>query len=92
VSASATTIVYDTRSATVDLSGGVQLERGPDQLSSNQVRYNLDQRRITANGSGAGQVQITITPPPPEKEEDSVKSGQNTPAPAPDRRPTLKPR
>jgi lipopolysaccharide export system protein LptA len=94
VSASAATIVYDTRSATVDLSGGVQLARGTDQLTSDQVRYNLDARRITANGSGAGQVQITITPPAPEKEpQGTVNSGQNKPAPAPARRTqSLKPR
>ena len=64
VSASANTIVYDTRTATVELTGGVQLARGSDQLVGGQVRYNLAQRRISAAGSGAGQVQLTITPPP----------------------------
>jgi lipopolysaccharide transport protein LptA len=63
VSASAERIVYDTRTATVDLSGGVQLARGTDQLSSGQVRYYVAARRITASGSDAGQVHITITPP-----------------------------
>ena len=50
VSASASQIVYDTRTATVELSGG-------------QVRYNLEARRISAAGSGESQVQLTITPP-----------------------------
>lgn len=63
VSASATQIVYDTRTSTVDLSGGVQLARGTDQLSSGQVRYNIAARRITASGEGDGQVHITIQPP-----------------------------
>jgi lipopolysaccharide export system protein LptA len=63
VSASAAQIIYDTRSATVDLSGGVQLARGTDQLSSGQVRYNLAARRITASGDASGQVHITIQPP-----------------------------
>jgi len=63
VSASAERIVYDTRTATVDLSGGVQLARGADQLSSGQVRYDVAARRITASGSGEGQVHITINPP-----------------------------
>jgi lipopolysaccharide transport protein LptA len=76
VSASAAQIVYDTRTATVDLSGGVQLERGTDQLSSANVRYNLAARRITANGSGDGQVHLTITPP---------REGDKPPAPAPAR-------
>lgn len=65
ISASAAQIVYDTRNATVELSGGVQLARGTDQLTSSQVSYNLAARRISATGAGDGQVQITITPPPP---------------------------
>jgi len=79
VSASAAQIVYDTGSATVELSGGVQLARGTDQLTSSQVRYNLAARRITASSGGEGQVQITITPPPPQDE---------APAAAPSRPPT----
>jgi lipopolysaccharide transport protein LptA len=63
VSASASQIVYDTRTATVELSGGVQLARGSDQLSGGQVRYTLEARRISAAGSGESQVQLTITPP-----------------------------
>lgn len=63
VSASAAQIIYDTRTSTADLSGGVQLARGTDQLTSEQVRYNLAARRITASGSGDGQVHITIQPP-----------------------------
>jgi lipopolysaccharide transport protein LptA len=73
LSASAAQIVYDTRTATVELSGGVQLARGGDQLSGGQVRYSLAARRISADGSGGGQVQLTITPPAPGE----------TPAPAP---------
>ena len=78
VSASATQIVYDTRTATVDLSGGVQLARGTDQLNSGSVRYDIDARRISADGTGAGQVHITITPPPPAK-----KAPGTAPAKAP---------
>ncbi len=63
VKASAARIVYDTRTATVDLSGGVQLARGTDQVSGGQVTYNLVARRITAKGDGASQVHITIEPP-----------------------------
>lgn len=70
VSASASQIVYDTRTATVELSGGVQLARGTDQLSGSQVRYNLEARRISASGSGEGQVQLTITPPPEAPEDE----------------------
>jgi len=76
VSASAAQIIYDTRSATVELSGGVQLARGTDQLTSSQVRYNLAARRITANSGGEGQVQIVITPPPQAQE---LPAGPPTP-------------
>ena len=81
VSASAAQIVYDTRSATVELSGGVQLARGTDHLTSSQVRYNLAARRISATGAGEGQVQITITPPPPAAEEDRPAAPARPPTP-----------
>jgi lipopolysaccharide export system protein LptA len=68
VSASAAQIVYDTRTATVALSGGVQLARGGDQLSGTEVRYNLAARRISAAGAGGTQVQLTITPAEPQPE------------------------
>ena len=73
VSASASEIVYDTRTATVDLSGSVQLARGADQLSGNQVRYYLAARRISANGSDDGQIHLTITPPPKAPEQAPEK-------------------
>jgi len=84
VTASAAQIVYDTRTATVDLSGGVQLARGTDLLSSGQVTYNLAARRITANGDGVGQVHITIEPPqndapaapPPAKPKPKPKTSK----------------
>jgi len=82
VSASAAQIVYDTRTATVDLTGGVQLAHGTDQLSSGQVRYNLAARRISASGSGDSQVHITITPPPEnagEKPQNAAPPPRKTP-------------
>ena len=81
VSASAAQIVYDTRSATVELSGGVQLARGTDELSSSQVSYNLAARRISATGAGEGQVQITITPPPPSGEAEKPAARPRPPTP-----------
>ncbi len=76
VSASATEIVYNTRTATVDLSGSVQLARGDDQLSGNQVRYYLAARRISAEGSDNGQIQLTITSPPQEADKPAPKAAQ----------------
>lgn len=62
MAATAGEIFYDTRAAQVDLSGGVQLERGSDTLSSDSLHYDVAARRITASGIGKGQVQITIQP------------------------------
>jgi len=86
VTASAAQIVYDTRTATVDLSGGVQMARGGDQLSSGQVRYNVAARRITANGSGDGRVHITLTPPAKAAPEKGGGKPQNM-APSPPKTP-----
>jgi len=83
VSASAARIVYDTRTSIVDLSGGVQLARGTDQLNSGQVTYNVAARRITASGDGAAQVHITIEPP----QNDAPPPA---PAPAPQPKPKKK--
>jgi lipopolysaccharide export system protein LptA len=80
VSASAAQIHYDTRSAMVDLSGGAQLERGADVLTSDRIRYDLAQRRISASGIGPGQVQIVIQPP-------NGDAGKSPPPPKPDAAP-----
>jgi len=81
LTASAEQIVYDTRTATVDLSGGVQLARGTDVLNSGNVRYNAAARRITANGDGASQVHITITPPQNDEPEPKVEAPVPKPKP-----------
>lgn len=62
MSASAARIVYDTRTAVAELTGGVQLERGTDTLASDSLRYDVAARRITAAGNGGGQVRIVIQP------------------------------
>lgn len=76
VTASAGRIVYDTRTAIVELSGGAQLERGSDTVSSQSIRYDLAARRISAQGAAGDQVQIVIEPPA------GLDDGQNT-APQP---------
>jgi lipopolysaccharide transport protein LptA len=62
MSASASSIVYDTRRAQVDMSGGVALTRGTDTLASDSMHYDVAARHISATGAGKGQVQITIQP------------------------------
>jgi lipopolysaccharide export system protein LptA len=87
VSASASQIVYDTRTSVVDLTGGVQLVRGEDTLSSESLKYNLAARRISATGAGTGQVQIVIQPQdvsgpekPAEAQQKNPPVRENTPA------------
>lgn len=62
MSASASEIHYDTRTAIVDLTGGVSLLRQGDTLVSDSIRYDVAARKISATGAGKGQVQITIQP------------------------------
>jgi lipopolysaccharide export system protein LptA len=64
VAANAGRIVYDTRTSLVEMSGGAQLERGSDTVSSDSISYNLAARRISAAGQGGKQVEIVIEPPP----------------------------
>ena len=82
VDASAGRIVYDTRTAQVEMSGGVTLERGTDTVSSDTIRYNLTARRISASGTGGSQVQILIEPPAGATQEKKPPVPQNTPPPA----------
>jgi lipopolysaccharide export system protein LptA len=79
VKASAAQIVYDTRTSVVDLTGGVQLERGTDTLSSDSLSYNIEARRISAAGVGKGQVEITIQPQDVPSQEKPAPVPQNTP-------------
>ena len=77
VDASAGRIVYDTRTAVVEMSEGARLERGTDTVASDRIRYDLAARRISATAGQGGQVQMTIEPPP-EAQEKKPAVPQNT--------------
>jgi len=83
VNASAGRIVYDTRTARVEMSDGVTLDRGTDTVSSDTLSYDLAGRRISAAGARGNQVQILIQPPAGAAEEKKPPVPQNTPPPAP---------
>ncbi|MCI0749061.1 MAG: lipopolysaccharide transport periplasmic protein LptA [Nevskiales bacterium] len=70
VSARANEIVYDTRSAIVDLNGDAQLERGTDRLNGDTIRYDAVAQRINASGVNDGQIKLVIQPPGTEKSGD----------------------
>lgn len=78
VAASAGRIVYDTRTAVVEMSEGAKLERGSDTVASEWIRYHLAARRISAAAAQGSQVQITIEPPA-ELQEKKPAVPQNTP-------------
>ena len=63
VSAQARNIIYDSGTGELELEGAVELVRGADRLTSDNMRYDLPARRIKAAGGSGGQVRITIQPP-----------------------------
>lgn len=83
IQASAQLIDYDTRTAMVVMSGGAEIVRGSDHMSSESIRYNVAARRINAAGVGGGRVQMIVQPPPPRAQEKKPEVPQNTPPPHP---------
>lgn len=59
VTASASELVYRSRSDTVEIVGDARLVRGSDEITGERVRYEVAQRRVQA----AGQVEIVIQAP-----------------------------
>lgn len=71
VDATAQRIEYDSGSNVIELSGDVRVLRGRDRLSTERLRYELDERRIQASGGTEGQVRITIDPDRPDDAGDA---------------------
>ena len=53
---------YDGDNRVVLLSGSVTLSRGSDSIRGERIEYDLNQRRIRAQGGVGGQVKIVIDP------------------------------
>lgn len=66
VSAQANNLRYDTRSGIIDILGKATMRRGKDEITGDNIRYNVLARRIEAAGGSGGQVRIIIQPPPPK--------------------------
>ena len=62
VDANARRIEYDSRNGVLQLTGEVRLLRGRDRLTTDTLRYDLNERRIQASGGTSGQVRITLDP------------------------------
>jgi lipopolysaccharide export system protein LptA len=64
IAAEARKLDYDARTGMVDLTGGALLSRGSDRLTGENIRYDVNARRVQAAGGDSGQVRIVIQPPP----------------------------
>lgn len=63
VIAEANELFYDSQAGVVQLTGNAHLLRGGDEISSDTIRYDVNARRVQAEGGGNGQVRIIIQPP-----------------------------
>ena len=62
VEADASTIVYHTRDARIDLQGNAHLEQQGNSLQGDLIRYDIVAGRVAAGAPGQGPVQTTLTP------------------------------
>ena len=85
--AEAEILSYDLVASTIEFSGNAVITEGGNQISSQFLVYNINEQRITAQGSeeGEGRVRITYTPPdvepetPQEQADESDGNGDQGP-------------
>lgn len=66
VTAHANTLVFNSATQLVTLTGDAQLTRGQNIVDGHSIRYNAISHRVQASGGGGkGQVRMVIKPPPP---------------------------
>lgn len=85
VTARASTLTYDSRTDVVEVAGDALLTRGTDEIKGQNIRYDVTERRIEAQGkegcAGAApgkegcQVEIVIQPPPRKGKTGEGASG-----------------
>ena len=63
ITATATSMTYDTGSRQLTLEGRARIERGADTLSAGKIEYNLADQRMRAAGGDSERVRITIPAP-----------------------------
>lgn len=60
----AETIIYDARSGTLTLKGAAKLSQPRQNLTSEQITFNAETQKVSAQGGGtSGRVSIQIQPP-----------------------------
>ena len=73
VHAEARMLTYDSRNDIVEVNGAAVLNRGGDLMRGENIRYDVANRRIQAEGGTDGQVEFTIQPPPRDAEKPGGK-------------------
>jgi lipopolysaccharide export system protein LptA len=66
-------MVYDTRTGLLDITGQAKAVRGKNEVNGNTIRYNVNERRVQANGGQGGQVKIIIQSPPGKTSTSGVQ-------------------
>jgi len=88
VTARASTLTYDSRNDIVEVAGDALLTRGTDEIRGQNIRYDVTERRIEAQGKegceGAStkagcQVEIVIQPPPRKSKTGDGATGAPSP-------------
>lgn len=64
VTAHADTVVYDSATQLITLTGNAQLTRGQNVVDGQTIRYDAANHRVQAAGGNGGQVHMVIQPPP----------------------------
>lgn len=79
-------MLYDTRTGMLDITGQAKAVRGKNEVNGNTIRYNVNERRVQANGGQGGQVKIIIQSPSTEK-----NSGTGTKSKTAEKKPNVMP-
>lgn len=70
--AEAGTLLYDVQNGVIEFSGNATITESGNQISSNYLVYNINERRINADSSGnSDRVRITYTPSDGDSESET---------------------
>lgn len=86
ISAEARTLVYDSATRLIELTGAARLTRGGDEITSDTIRYDVAERRVRAQGGESGQVRVVIQP-----DSDLIERAQEQAPEATPRKPAANP-
>jgi lipopolysaccharide export system protein LptA len=75
-------MLYDTRTGLLDIIGQAKAVRGKNEVNGNTIRYNVNERRVQANGGQGGQVKIIIQSPPPANKSKAPRAAGRAATPS----------